>query len=229
MIGGPTDVVVETNIVRSSAATARENPAVRNGNAAAPSPEPPPRTIQPEPPVPAPPPVPTMAARPERSPRFASQEQWSPPNEPALQPVAPPPVRPARSIETNRANPFEVSRPGSELHVTPQSLVAESASVAVSAPVVAAPSPTPVTMPQPQPSGAPDQSIAEMAQKLEAALRRPGQSKSPAESGAGEPKKSAQRLTVTPAPRPNASAAASQTPQDLEQEMARMLTKPGAS
>src|SRR6185437_10408482 len=36
MIGGPSDVVVETNIVRAAAATTRDAPAARNGDTARP-------------------------------------------------------------------------------------------------------------------------------------------------------------------------------------------------
>src|SRR5262245_42573512 len=58
MIGGPTDVVVETNIVRSAAPAAREAPAVRTGADALPRamplPDPTPWPLQPEPaPTPA--------------------------------------------------------------------------------------------------------------------------------------------------------------------------------
>ena len=59
MIGGPTDVVVETNIVRAAAAATREAPAVRvNGGEplprAMPLPDPTPWPLQPEPaPLPA--------------------------------------------------------------------------------------------------------------------------------------------------------------------------------
>ena len=54
MIGGPSDVVVETNIVRGTAAATRDAPAARNGAAeamprAAPLPDPTPWPLQPEP------------------------------------------------------------------------------------------------------------------------------------------------------------------------------------
>src|SRR5262249_28364866 len=57
MIGGPTDVVVETNIVRATAATSREAPAGRNGapdtqQRALPLPEPTTWPLQPEPATP---------------------------------------------------------------------------------------------------------------------------------------------------------------------------------
>src|SRR5581483_10700219 len=76
MIGGPTDVVVETNIVRAAAAPAREIPPARNGAAdtaprAMPLPDPTPWPLQPEP-VPAP--LPSLRTR------NAADEAWRTPS-----------------------------------------------------------------------------------------------------------------------------------------------------
>jgi flagellar protein FliO/FliZ len=164
MIGGPTDVVVETNIVRAVGARdlAREparEPAHQTGRVSV-SPEPATRQtpngdgswpLQPlsEPtPVPAPP-------RPSRS--SATEEPWLPP-EPGAR------ARPADSLTglaaelSTRLNPPEVAAP------TPRSEPAPRPSFA---PVVPPPPPAePATPPQT------DHNLAEMAQQLEAALRR---------------------------------------------------------
>ena len=90
MIGGPTDVVVETNIVRAAVA-GRDTAAGRNGHTlpeASPAPWPEP--------TPAPPP---MAARAERAvPRMAVEDNWQPTSDAVSQPAAPsPPGQTTRS------------------------------------------------------------------------------------------------------------------------------------
>ena len=91
MVGGPTDVVVETNIVRSGAAVSREAPAVRVNGEMLPRAMPLPDTthwpLQPEPAVAA------AQARPERV-----QEEPAPPPAPA--PVPTPAVRVQRDAPT---------------------------------------------------------------------------------------------------------------------------------
>ncbi len=104
MIGGPTDVVIEPNIVRAVAAT-REPPAPMRPPAAA---DTPPRALplgdaamwplQPEPaPIP----------RPQRSPPVEEPAQW--PVEPEL-PPQPAPRRPARAIDPLAGLAAEVAR-----------------------------------------------------------------------------------------------------------------------
>jgi flagellar protein FliO/FliZ len=152
MIGGPTDVVVEANIVRATGARdlAREPARV------AVSPEPAPRQtpngdgswpLQPLS-------EPTPAPRPSRS--SATEEPWLPP-EPGAR------ARPADNLTglaaelSTRLNPPEVAAP------TPRSEPAPRLSVA---PAVPPPPAEPVVPPQT------DHNLAEMAQQLEAALRR---------------------------------------------------------
>src|SRR5450631_3185704 len=151
MIGGPTDVVVEANIVRATGAreparvSVATEPAARqsqNGDSSWP--------LQPlsEPtPIPAP--------RPSRS--SATEEPWLPP-EPGAR------ARPADSLTglaaelSTRLNPPEVAAP------TPRSEPAPRPSVA---PVVVPPPPA-----EPAAPAQTDHNLAEMAQQLEAALRR---------------------------------------------------------
>jgi len=160
MIGGPTDVVVEPNIVRAVGARDLAREPAREPGRVSVSPEPATRQtpngdgswpLQPlsEPtPVPAPP-------RPSRS--SATEEPWLPP-EPGAR------ARPADSLTglaaelSTRLNPPEVAAP------TPRSEPAPRPSFA---PVVPPPPPAePAAPPQT------DHNLAEMAQQLEAALRR---------------------------------------------------------
>jgi len=210
MIGGPSDVVVETNIVRSATATARDAPAVRvNGGETLPRAMPLPDAaqthwpLQPEPAaVAAAAATPAPAPRPERV-RTEDAVQWPaqvepapppPPAPPAVAPVAPP--RPVQPPAAPRA-------------------------VAVKA--------APVVQIDPQAAAANDQNLANMAHQLEAALRRPAQAE--AARPAAEPKRIEPKL-VAPAPRPApavaAAGAAQQKPyESLEQEMASLLGRPG--
>jgi flagellar biogenesis protein FliO len=150
MIGGPTDVVVEANIVRATGAreparvSVATEPATRqsqNGDGSWP--------LQPlsEPtPIPAP--------RPSRS--SATEEPWLPP-EPGAR------ARPADSLTglaaelSTRLNPPEVVAPTTRSEPAPRPSVA---------PVVVTPPAEPAAPAQT------DHNLAEMAQQLEAALRR---------------------------------------------------------
>lgn len=151
MIGGPTDLVVEPNIVRATggARDAAREPA-RAG-------EPAPRqnsngeSTWPLQPVGEPTPIP--APRPYRS--SATEEPWLPP-EPGAR------ARPADSLTglaaelSTRLNAPEVAAPAPRSEPTPR------------------PSAAPVVPPPVEPATAPqtDNNLAEMAQQLEAALRR---------------------------------------------------------
>ncbi len=201
MIGGPTDVVIEPNIVRAAAA-AREavprSPAATDtlpramplGEGAwplqpEPMPAPPPRPhrapppqvaeetmqwqIEPEaPPPPAPPPRQSRAIDPLAG--LAAELSRNPPPQP--DPAIPPP-RPVR--ERAPAREREAAR---EQQEPPRERITARAQQQPAAPVEA-----------PFASSA-DQNLAEMAQRLEAALRRPG---AKAEARTAEPK---------PAPQP---------------------------
>jgi hypothetical protein len=217
MIGGPSDVVIEPNIVRAVAA-AREGAAPR----APAAPEPMPRgmplnegawPLQPEPmPAPAPPPPP----RPQRAPQAIAPQppmveetmQWH--AEPEPPPPAPPPrqarmldplaglaaelsrnppapapsdpaipprpvrERPAREREMGREREMARERESAreaareqEPPLAPPPPQPPRERVAARAPQPAAPAETPFASPA-------DQNLAEMAQRLEAALRRPG-------------------------------------------------------
>jgi hypothetical protein len=94
----------------------------------------------------------------------------------------------------------------------------------------AAPPPPPAI----PPASNADQNLAEMAQRLEAALRRPATPKVVADAGtsrvaaAAEVKAPARqpRVVVGTQPKGNAQTGAAQ-PNNLEQEMASLLNKPG--
>jgi hypothetical protein len=155
MIGGPTDVVVEANIVRAVAArdvareaaratpaepAARPATAIDNGWPLQPAGE-----LAPAP-TPAPAPAPVPAPRPYRS--AATEEPWLPP-EPGAR------ARPADSLSglaselSSRLNPPEHGAP----------------------PRAEPPSRAPTPVPE-HTSAQADHNLAEMAQQLEAALRR---------------------------------------------------------
>jgi flagellar protein FliO/FliZ len=204
MIGGPTDVVVETNIVR--AAAAREPAVARNGDAApraAPPPEPQSWPLQPD--------LAPAAAGPART-------EWPSHAAPAEPPREPAPAEPAAgaAMEPPRAAPRPIAQ------------------------AMRATSPEPADTPR-QPAataahGAPinDQGLAEMAHRLEAALRRPAMQRAQAEAGGAkpataaegkaparsEPKPAAAQMRGGPQPQPQSAG-------DLEQEMASLLGRPG--
>jgi len=171
MIGGPTDVVIEPNIIRAAASGARE-PARLAGAA--------------EPPMRAPPP--------------AAESAWPPPpvSEPTVAPAPPPPpiaappppiAAPQRSYRTPATEePWHAPEPGARARPSDSltGLAAELSSK-LAAHVEAAPPPAPRREREPvppttaappmapEPPAAPgqgDQNLAAMAQQLEAALRR---------------------------------------------------------
>jgi hypothetical protein len=172
MIGGPNDVVIEPNIVRAAAArdtgrealrpSVAETRAVPLGDAAGGWP------LQPiaEPPAP-PPAVPAPQPRAYRPP--VTDEPWVPPEptpsrEPALR------ARPSDSI-TGMAAEFN-ARLNPELDVPPApprpTQIPTPGPTPAREPAAAAPPPPPMPAPQTE------RNLAEMAQRLEAALRRPG-------------------------------------------------------
>ncbi|AMN43284.1 flagellar biosynthetic protein FliO [Rhodoplanes sp. Z2-YC6860] len=225
MIGGPTDVVVETNILRAGPLAAREGTPARNGNEPQLRAVPEPAPWQPDV-APQPQPAPVMRA----APRVAADDAWDTPEiaSPAVQapppihaqPVMPaPPVRPVRPADTLASLAQELSQPQAPRVAQPEAVPPAPAPVAVA--------------PQP-PAPPPDQSLAEMAQRLEAALRRPATPKVIAEAGtsrvavAPEAKAPARqpRVVVGAQPKGNTQTAAAQ-PNNLEQEMASLLNKPG--
>jgi hypothetical protein len=223
MIGGPTDVVVETNLVRGGAAPAREAPPVRSGAAestlprAMPLPDATPWPLQPEP-------APAPMARQER--RAAAPEpaaQW-PHNEPQVTHQAAPPVPAQRPADTLAGLAAELAQPAEP----PRAPAPRSA-------------PQPVAQNDSPAAGASDQNLTEMAQRLEAALRRPMPQGQAAKPAATEPKPvvsarigpkpaGAAPAKAAPAPAaPKAAAATAAKPhfESLEQEMASLLGRPG--
>src|SRR5262245_8866097 len=194
MIGGPTDVVVETSIVRTGAATrdaTRETTpavgaAIETLPRAVPLPDPTPWPLQPEP-APAAAPVRVRTA-PRAVPelRIATEQRVAPEpravapeprivaDEPAAWPTvepqpapAAPVVRAPQRVEaalTGFANELARPAPAPTVHHAPAPVVVAHA------PVAAAPEPVAVAEPVP---AAADQNLADMAQRLEAALRRP--------------------------------------------------------
>ena len=261
MIGGPTDVVVELNIVRAGA-PAREPQPVRPPPAADPLPRPVPLgegtmwPLQPEPvprsePVartePAPRPEPTP--RPPRAsvPMVEEPGQWS-------EPEAPPPPATPRERRARAADPLaglaeELARTPAPAEPAPAEPPLRSSARREPRPPRPAPAPPPAsTVVESEPVASADQNLADMAQRLEAALRRPPRSEdaraAPAAARA-EPAPAASEEhapeTRTPSPpeparaargEPRSGRAAAQAaPQkslydSLEQEMASLLGRP---
>ncbi len=292
MIGGPTDVVIEPNIVRAAAAREAAPPA-RAPAATDTLPRAVPLgdggvwPLQPEP-APAP--------RPQRMPASAAEEQWT--AEPDLPPQPPPrrqlrPADPLAGLAAELARPSEASR-----SATPADLGAAGAfapreparpprerdvqfepepfrrrePVREREPLrerddqpepvrgrepmperQAAPEREPVQMREPQPppsfsdpqfNANADQNLADMAQRLEAALRRPAKVNDarppdPASRAMAAELEAAQRASSPAQPRATAPAAAPDTGQtrgepkpsksvydSLEKEMANLLGRP---
>jgi hypothetical protein len=236
MIGGPTDIVVEQNIVR--AMPARDSAPARPGVGGT---ELPPRAPlpdlgswsdgeaadQPEPAMPEPPPRP---ARPSfvddiRRPAAAAERRGSEP--PPGFPPPEPPLRPEPRIEP-RGEPAPSRPPRSEPLIPRPSRPEPPKAPPIRSPERAATPPAPPSAA----ASAADQNLAEMAQRLEAALRRP--SGEPVEPRVGAP-------PVQPEPpAPPAPAARSRTDvaappvappsksgfENLEDEMASLLGRP---
>ena len=246
MIGGPTDIVVEANIVRAipgreqapRPAVGSTEPAPRiaplpdagwsDGEGARTDmfdhtepqmPEPPPRPVRPsfadEVRRPAPPPMPER--RPERAERIDPLAGFAPEplgGRPEPRPELRPEPMPSRV--TSRSEPMMPRPPRPEPPKAPPRAPAPER-VAVS------PAP-PVPPPPPPAQSSADQNLAEMAQRLEAALRRPAV-ETVAPPVAPEPPQG------RPAPRnepiaPPAAAPAKSGFENLEDEMASLLGRP---
>ncbi|WFU43838.1 flagellar biosynthetic protein FliO [Bradyrhizobium sp. CB82] len=239
MIGGPTDIVVEPNIVR--AAPSRDQLPQRSGNAE------PPRLA----------PMPEPAAWDEPSPRpelldLPEPQMTEPPPRPARPSFADEVRRPAPALAERRSDPLAgftaepiAPRPEREPQVRPEPMPpriprsepmmprpprqSEPAKIPpVRAERAAAPPPppapsAPAASPPPAAPSSAEQNLAEMAQRLEAALRRPaGESVAP--PVAPEPPAPAVRPSRNEPPPPAAPAKTSF--ENLEDEMASLLGRP---
>jgi len=247
MIGGPTDIVVEPNIVR--AASGRDQLPQRSNAAEpprlAPMPDaggwadeaPRPELLDhPEPQMPEPPPrparpsfadevrrpAPALAERRTESPLAGFPPEPRPEREPRPEPLPP---RIGRSEPPLMPRPPRNSDP---VKVPP--VRAERAAAPPPPPIPQAP---PVSPPAPAaiPSSA-EQNLAEMAQRLEAALRRPaGETVAPPvapESPAAPPRAARSEPPAPPAP-PAKPAAEKTSFENLEDEMASLLGRPKPS
>jgi hypothetical protein len=217
MIGGPTDIVVEPNIVRAAAA-ARDLPAMRTPPMADAMPRPvalDEGTMWPLQPQPEP-------ARPQRPANAAAAPQWSaappPPTEPVLRAPHPDPTADHGDVPAEHA-PRAPEVPSAARPPEPE--LQDGAQYA-----------TPAS----------DQNLAEMAQRLEAALRRPLTAEPRLDIPADAPPAAhmtseAAPLVAVPSHEPDESAAPPVRPQprpapsknfyeSLEQEMASLLGRP---
>ncbi|MBP0115563.1 MULTISPECIES: flagellar biosynthetic protein FliO [Bradyrhizobium] len=251
MIGGPTDIVVEPNIVRAAPSRDQlpQRPSAAEPPRLAPMPDaggwadeaPRPELLDhPEPQMPEPPPRP---ARPSfadevRRPAPALAERRS---EPPLGGFTPEPVAPRPDREPRpeplppripRGEPPLMPRPprGNEPTKMPPVRAERAAAPPPPPPVPQAPA-VPPTAPAATPSSA-EQNLAEMAQRLEAALRRPaGETVAPpvAPEPPPAPPRAARNEPPAP-PAPPAKPAAEKTSfENLEDEMASLLGRPKPS
>jgi flagellar biogenesis protein FliO len=210
MIGGPTDIVVEENIVRAVPVTApRDTPVPRTPGAV----EAASATRTPVDEWAAPEPVTTQRPQPEPRASFPRAEL--------------PGLRSARPDPLARATEALLGRPSLPPTLTPRS---------TEPPLVPMGEPE---EPRPAPAG-PDAALASMAQRLEAALRRPGE-RPPGSSplnAPGEPPAPEFPVAESPATAPNGgpSRAEEKPPEkagkpksvldSLEAEMASLLGRP---
>jgi flagellar protein FliO/FliZ len=252
MIGGPSDIVVESNIVRAS--PAREPLPQRAGVPGIAAPEPPRAVPLPdaawseaepargesvdhhEPQMPEPPPRPARpsfaeelrrpASSPERRSEPLSGFAPEPPGgrpEPRVEPRAEPRTEPVLPRMPSRSEPL-MPRPtrSNEAPKPPPLRAAERAAA----------SPPPPPAPPPTPPSA-DQNLAEMAQRLEAALRRPA-SAPPASDSAPPvapepPRERANQRNEPPVPPQAPTGSPKSSFENLEDEMASLLGRPKSS
>jgi flagellar protein FliO/FliZ len=237
MIGGPTDIVIEPNIVRGQnsgreVASARGTGAVESLTRSMPLGE---ETTWPLQPEVAPRPV--RASRP--APAVEDSLQWPAPAEPRVT-AAPALKRPQRSSDTLAGLAAELSsRPAAQ----------PEPEIEPVAPVRAAPKVEPRMEPRLEPKAEPkldikpepkldmratqsaaadsDQNLADMAQRLEAALRRPGGPLAPAAAPASSAlSKPVADKPVLPEKKPAPAAKPDNVFGSLEEEMASLLGRP---
>lgn len=250
MIGGPSDIVVEANIVRAT--PQREQLPARPGATEAP----PARVVplpdaaswldgdgdhhepqMPEPPRPA---RPSFADEVRRAPPAAAERRGDLLAGFAAEPVTPPRLepRPEPRIEPRneprlepRPEPIPPRLPRGEPMMPRSSRLAEAAKAPLPMRPPERPA-TPPTPPLPPPPASADQNLAEMAQRLEAALRRPGGDAAPPvapEPPPPPPPPRATQRSEPPAPPPPPTASPKSTFENLEDEMASLLGRPKSS
>jgi hypothetical protein len=189
MIGGPTDIVVEANIVRGQSAregaTSRSSSAADNLPRAVPLAEEIAWPLQPEP-APRPTRAATRPAPLEDATTWSLQPDQSPP-QPPLAPPAPP--KRSRASDTLAGLAAELNVRPAEPAAPPPPAPAPRPAAAVEAPRAAKPAPAPAA------SASADQNLADMASRLEAALKRPPVSP----AAAPRPATPAPALRVAPA------------------------------
>lgn len=282
MIGGPSDIVVEQNIIRAQAGrdaapqrggigsdiAARAVPA-DGPSWAEPAEAPEPEPVAPEPlprparpafmderrpvtPLPERRPEPITSVLPEPAPRPEPRPDPRPEPRPELRPeLRPEPAMPRAMPRSEmprsepmmprplRADPPIRSMPPPRTErasiVTPTMPAPAIAPVVSAPPAPPAPAPAPVPTPAPAPATA-DQSLADMAQRLEAALRRPvGELRTEISDirGGAEPRmpQRAPDLSIASPARSEAPAAAPVKSgfENLEDEMASLLGRPKSS
>jgi flagellar biogenesis protein FliO len=252
MIGGPTDVVVESTIVRATAAPREPVPPRAP---AQPEPRPVPMAegnmwpLQPQA-EPAAPSAPMPAPHLHRPSVQDEPAPWQTEREPTRSPLAPPrngrpadplvglaaelarvPAQPEPGAPASR--PMRSSQPQREPMRERQRLEPRVESRAE-----LKPDPMPAAIPEPVFTSATDQNIAEMAHRLEAALRRPPRSKEPQTAEpAAQPEASAAPALTESKPSPQQSETKSSNAEQkpapskslydsLEQEMASLLGRP---
>jgi hypothetical protein len=126
-------------------------------------------------------------------------------------------VRAVRPADTLASLAHELGRAAPEPQPAPRPVVVET------------PAPPPAPAPAAPQAAGPDQSLAEMAQRLEAALRRPKPvaAAAPAAAPPAEVKAPARPSRVVVAAPKGGAQPAVQPQNNLEQEMASLLNKPG--
>jgi len=220
MIGGPTDILVEANIVRGQSGRERASSVADNlsrvlaGTATDDSGWPP---LQPEPaPAPRPAPVARSAAPLEDSSRWTLQPDQSPPPAPKRARTADPlaglaaelSVRPVEPVAPTASHPVQPApRPAPPME-RPAPVMDMPRATPRPAAMPATPSPASAASQQ-----AADQNLADMAQRLEAALRRPAPAAvaapaAPRPAAPAAPKPAAEAPRVAPPVAPPAPPAA---------------------
>jgi flagellar protein FliO/FliZ len=241
MIGGPSDIVVEPNIVRATPARDQMSPrpaigeqapriaplpdaAWNDAEAARPDARPADAFDHGEPQMPDPrtarPSFADEVRRPVPERRSDSLTGFAPESigggraEPKTEP------RPDPIPRLTRTEPLmpRPPRPSEPSKVPPPIRAAERA---------AAPPPPPPPPPSPPPAQSADQNLAEMAQRLEAALRRPaGETAAPPVTPEPTPVHPSRSEAPAPAPTPGPAAPQKSGFENLEDEMASLLGRP---